>query len=331
MGTALSRTMGGVGAMAMSALLFGSAQLHLDGILIVNGLPLEGSRVIMIAKDGEAQVLTEGLSHFTLRLDLQKDYLVSFERPGCVSKQLRFNTNVPAENLSPDGFRFPFQVTLEPAPEGQRMEYAGPVGYIHFDGKLNDFSYSTDYRMLKDDFLAKELELIQTKLMSEVPSASPVAPHPAHDAGLTASMRKPVMAEAIKPVRAQDMVAPVVSRTPPMVHVLATATAPSPVSLNDIEPGTPHTAHPLSLALSEPARTEAVVMKRLAEPLDVEAVPVVEKEVQVDSLRVTTIIRLHRGMTTDEYRRVVSYYGGTTYFCNGYACSADTFQRGVNR
>jgi hypothetical protein len=315
-----------MGVMAVSALAFGTAQLQLDGLLIVKGLPLEGSQVIVITREGEAQVLTKGLSRFTLHLDLQKDYLVSFERPGCVSKQLRFNTNVPAENLNPEGFRFPFQVTLEPAPEGQRMEYAGPVGYIHFDAKLNDFSYSTDYRMLKDDFLAEKLERIQTKLKSMVHPVPPVAPGPAMDEGLTASTRQK---QLVKPPVNTDMIAPMVSRTPPMVHVLDTSAVPSPPPKSRLDP--PPAGHRVSPASPAPDHSEAVATKGASEPWHLGKVIAVEKEVQVDSLHVITIIRFQKGTSTDEYRRVVSYYGGTTYFKNGQACSEDTFQRSVAR
>lgn len=311
--------------MAMSVLAFGVPQLHLDGILIVKGLPLEGSQVIVITRYGEAQVLTGGLAHFTLEMDLQKDYLVSFQRPGCVSKQLRFNTNVPAENLDPEGYRFPFQVTLEPAPEGQHMEYAGPVGYIQFDGKLNDFSYNTDYRILKDDFLAKELERVQANLNSKVRPASTVAPTPPKDEALTASMRKLPPTDAAGPGR-NDVIASVVSRTPPLVHVVDVPVVPTLPRTS--RPG-PTDVRPASAAPPVPARSEAVAMAGSLEPWHSEAASGVEKEVQVDSLHVITIIRFQKGTSTDEYRRVVSYYGGTTYFRNGQACSADTFQRSV--
>lgn len=318
--------------MAASVLAFGIAQLHLDGMLIVKGLPLDGSQVIVITKDGEAQVLNENLSHFTLNLELQKEYLVSFERPGCVSKQLRFNTNVPISAVNPEGFRFPFQVTLEPSPQGQHIEYAGPVGYIQYDKKLNDFSYSTDYRMLKDDFLAKELEVVQTKLRSTAAPSSPLTTIPAdeHAHGPSASTRSLVRIEPVTPVAPYEVIAPVVSRTAPMVHVLGNSEIPAPGPLSMPEPvPSPMLKQAREVApLTEPERP--VIAVRAPEP-KIDEPTGMETEVQVDSLRVITITRFRKGTDTDEYRRVVSYYGGTTYFCNGYACSADTYQREVNR
>ena len=315
----------------MCALAFGSSPLRLDGILIVKGLPLDGAQVIVLTKDGEAQVLTEGLSHFTLSLDLQKDYLVSFERPGCVSKQLRFNTNVPAERLNAEGFRFPFQVTLEPAPDGQRMEYAGPVGYIHFDQKLNDFSYSTDYRVLKETFLAEQLELVQTQLRPKLPPVTSRVAAPANEELLVESTRSHTRVEPAKPLGPYEMMAPVVSRTPPMVHVLGSSEVPSPPAVMRSEPTpAPVVDHVNAIP---PTRTPEKPVKAVVspQPLTVDEATGVEKEVQVDSLRVITITRFQKGTDTKEYRRVVSYYGGTTYFCNGSACSENTYQQAISQ
>ncbi len=331
MRASINRAIGGGLAMALCALAFGASPLRLDGILIVKGLPLDGARVIVLTKDGEAQVLTEGLSHFTLNLDLQKDYLVSFERSGCVSKQLRFNTNVPPERMNPEGFRFPFQVTLEAAPEGQRMEYAGPVGYIHFDEKLKDFSYNTDYRILKENFLAEQLELVQSQLRAPVQPVTSRVAAPANEELVVASTRTHTSVEPAKPLAPYDMIAPVVSRTPPMVHVLGSSEVPSPPVIIRSEP-TP-TAVVQHVNAIAPTRTPEKPVMAVAspEPLRVDEATGVVREVQVDSLRVITITRFQKGTDTKEYRRVVSYYGGTTYFCNGYACSENTYQLAISQ
>jgi hypothetical protein len=53
-----------------------------------------------------------------LQLDLQQSYLLSIERPGCISKQLVFNTTVPSCCIRAEGYSFPFQVNLEAPPHG---------------------------------------------------------------------------------------------------------------------------------------------------------------------------------------------------------------------
>src|SRR5436189_56048 len=71
-------------------------------------------------------------------------------------------------------FDFPFQVTLEPRPDGQRFEYAGPVGYIRYYPERKDFGYDTDYSRKADPILAKRMELATTDLKTSGPSAEPV-------------------------------------------------------------------------------------------------------------------------------------------------------------
>jgi hypothetical protein len=56
---------------------------------------MAGAKVILVSDAGEEQVITHGLDRMVLQLDLQQSYLLSIERPGCISKQLVFNTTVP--------------------------------------------------------------------------------------------------------------------------------------------------------------------------------------------------------------------------------------------
>lgn len=311
-------------AATLLALALGaSPQLRLDGILIVKGAPVEGSQVIVLSKGGEVRVLEEELAHFTFALDLQEDYLISFQREGCVSKQLRFNTHVPVAALRPEGFQFPFQVTLEPPPAGQHMEYAGPVGYIHFDAGLGDFSYSTDYRMLKEDFLAKEMQLARTALRNRTLPA--LAPQPARP---EEEHSRP-LPERTDRVRAQAVLAPTVSRVPPMVHVLAMPPPAAPAAPAPHVPLPPEET--VKVAERRTTGPEAESNQSGFEELALAQGTGFEKEVLADGLRVITIIRKQEGQRIEEFRKVVSYYGGTTYFCRGYACSADTFERELNR
>lgn len=333
MGNYVHRTLGVLLGGALALWAMGKPQLHLDGILIVKGASVEGSRVIVLGSDGETRVLDDGLAHFTFSLELQKEYLVSFERPGFVSKKLRFNTKVPVGALTLEGFRFPFQVTLEAPPDGQHMEYAGPVGYIDYDGGIGDFGYSTDYRMLKEDFLAEELAHVHSALRERSGPAAPgmLRPAIAESTGGSAEPAAPAAMPSanLKPRHPNEILAPRVSRVPPMVHVLAAPPLAAPAA------PVPHVPLP-------PEETVKVAERRAPVPeagnnqsgfeeLALAQGNGIEKEVLADGLRVITIIRKQEGPRTEEFRKVVSYYGGTTYFCRGYACSADTFEREISR
>lgn len=312
--------------MSLSVLTWG-AGLNLDGIMMVKGMSMTGARVIILGPDRSSRVLTEGLDHFTLRLELNTEYLLSFEREGCVSKQLQFNTSVPQGYPAGEGFYFPFQVTLEPMPKGQTFAYAGPVGSIHFDKYINAFGYDTDYRVAKDEVLTKRLELVRTEI--ERKAAADLVPVAIPLSGTVPSIG--VKNPEITPVTPYEVIAPTVSRTAPMVHVLETpkegmevvptATQPTHAALDEIRPSKPG---PELLALSTMPKENTIQSPAVMPSYR-------WKEVQADRLHVITTIKVPEGGREVEYRRVVSYYGGTTYFCDGTACSEQSYERAIAR
>lgn len=252
-------------------------------------------------------MLTAGLTRFRLELELQKDYLLSFERPGCMSKQLQFNTRVPPY-AAVGGFRFPFQVTLETMRTGERTEYIGPVGYIHYDESLGEFGYSTDYRIAKDEVLGARLEKARTVLNAKETGGE-------HRASVKrASAKEEGLEERPAPERllAHERVAPTARHVPPMVHVLdAPSARPATAGAEAIRP-----------VLPEESKLAEVYHGRSGVDL--------QSEVLVEPLHVTTIVTRTEGMQTTEYRRVVSYYGSITYFINGRPCSADVYRQGIS-
>lgn len=302
----------------------GPEALLVDVKVIVKGLPMEGARVIVVSKDTEQQVVDDNLSHFRLELGLQKDYLFSFERPGCMSKQLRFNTAVPPDRLSPRGYSFPFQVTLEPIPSGQRMEYAGPVGYIHFDEATGNFGYSTDYRIQRDAVMEERLESVRAKL--DVPTAVARATRSGKNGGpeKMAVLRPRAEGTAPQGLHLGEQMAPTVGRVAPKVHVLATmddpVQGPSPgpgeTSAGAAVRAWARQAHPQEgVAVDGPSASRGGVR--------------IESEVKVERLHVTTIVTRQDGLMRTEYRRVASYYGGITYFRDGRPCSAEVYEQGI--
>ena len=317
-------------AMVFSMAVLGSPNLHLDGILLVSGMSREGARVIVVSEDGASEVLTEGLARFTLDLDLQTEYLISFERPGCISKELRFSTKVPVGYPVGEGFYFPFQVTLAPPAAGLHYTYAGPVGYIHFDKDINAFGYDTDYRIANDEVLSKRLELVRTTLE---PPPIPVASPASMPVKSTATIPDWIMelSEAISGQDHSGTLAPTVSQVAPKVHVLEVPIAEKPIVDEPTRPamaermdqagGSGPDAAQIELPPSVPVYAMALASKDSYYSKDVEA----------DGLRVITTITVKHGIQNDEFRKVVSYYGGTTYFCNGRTCSEWTYNRGVAR
>lgn len=305
-----------------------AAGLHLDGMLLVQGQSLEGARVIIVGHGKEPLVLTRSLAHFNLELELNSEYLFSFERPGCITKQLRFNTEVPQ---SGDDYYFPFQVTLAPPPQGQSFTYAGPVGHIRYDRRLEDFAYDTDYRTVRNEKLEKQVELARLALRDAgMDRSAPVSPVSLLQTG-----------KERRPVRHGDMDggqsgffgtrAGTVSQMAPLVHVVEHIQRTTP-ALGLIEPHEAMVAETPQmgtvLAAAPPPKHTTTADGLFAQRKTSRNKTT---EVLVSKLHVITIVRVHADGQQEEYRRVASYYGGVAYFKNGTPCTEALYRRELAR
>lgn len=327
------KVVGWMAAMACSSLASGHAVLNVDGILIVKRMPLEGARMIVVSKEGDAEVRTEGLAHFTLSMELGRTYLLSFERPGCMSKQLLFNTAVPEADMGPSGFTFPFQVTLEPAHAAERVQYAGPVGFIRFDAQTDAFGFSTDYRIAKDDALMARLEQVRGEHPGEeaVPLVLPV-----DTAGIGKAVRGAV--PATRPdgegrfAGPEGQLAPTVGRVAPMVHVLESTRQPAWAAKEDVRSSFvwPDVVPPSAVEVQKGAADSPAVEGPKGVVQEQHA-RVISEEVESDHLHVITTTKVEQDGKAEVYRRVAGYYGGVTFFRDGYPCSEFTYREGTGR
>src|SRR5690606_37331728 len=114
---------------------------------------------------------------FDLVMALQDNYIITFEREGCPTKRIAFNTSVPVE-VQREEYTFRFQVTLRFLAEGERFEYAGPVAFVYYSEAVSRFVYDTDY--------AKEPSERMLALLSA--NSAAIAPAPAVPEPLVAKL-----------------------------------------------------------------------------------------------------------------------------------------------
>lgn len=276
--------------------------LHLDGELRVRGGSLAEAKVIVIPEHGAPWLVDQDLAHFSVKLELQGKYLLSFEHRGSVSKQLLFDTTVPQAQVRLEGYRFPFEVTLEPTPFGEAMEYAGPVGSIHYDPSIRDFGYRTDYRIAKNVQLEQRLLTARTDL-ARTGSAGRSPLNKAEVAD-----RRP--REVLGP---NEVLAGTASRMPPLVHVLKT----------------PDTVAELPGPAVEEPPAPTVGEAHLAKEELAEAGPFAHAEVTVGERYVSTDVLVKENGRVVAYRRVVKFYGAVTYFRDGRPCSPEVYRQGI--
>lgn len=308
-----------------------TAVLRVDGILRVKGMPLSGARLIILEQDGAMEVMERGLERFERELPLHTAVLFTFERNGCVTKQLYFDTHVPGEDMGFAPFSFPFKVTLEPPPDGQRFEYAGPVGYIRYYPERHDFGYDTDYKRLADPVLAERMRGVMTRLGAPVPLASPNAVSVADVAGTANEAWEtnafnelvPTMATRetlVHPTGTMERTVPAAIEGPPEGPAL-------PVIVPFLASGASPVGPPSMAPEDTGDGTAASGMRDLSSP----AVPLVERseELIVEKRWVIKIVRLTSNGTTEEYRRVQHHFGAVYYFRNGGTCSEWVYEHGI--
>lgn len=116
------------------------------GRVKVDGGSLDGTRMV-VYKDGEKQrTVASGLGKFSLDLDLNSSYILSFEKDGFVTKKLSFDTHVPADAAASPFTPFDFAVSIfKQYDDVNTVVFNQPVGMIRYDATAGDFDYDTDY------------------------------------------------------------------------------------------------------------------------------------------------------------------------------------------
>lgn len=151
-----------------SAIASNSGSLHLDGLMIVRGDRNATARVVVTDLRTPGMALDNVSGHFTLDLGLGRNYLLSFEREGMVTKLVYIDTTVPDAELASD-FQFPFQVTLFEQGWNGVMAYDGPVGFVRYAPEKRDFVHRTNYRIVPGSPEAERLKELISRRMGAAP------------------------------------------------------------------------------------------------------------------------------------------------------------------
>lgn len=298
-----------------------------DGLLRVEGASWQGTRVFVVPATGQAYEFELTAVRFILPLVANELYMLSFERIGCPTKQVLFDTHLPDHVTSVD-LVFPFQVTLSYLPVSERFEYEGPVGFVRYSAAVSDFVFTTQYRLKRQKNMTERLDVLRL-----------VPPH--NDAAQATSVSSvpfpatPLVAMSTEPV------APEVGTTPlvPIAHVIAehetvdrttmkVSTLPQeelPLDPIQVEPSVADMPleGPLPsvvpIVVSEPVipptiSTPVVPVERAH--IDRAAAPPLceHHEVVIEPRRITYITRPKREGGCTELRKVVHAYGAVFYF-----------------
>lgn len=322
------------------------AVLNIDGIVRVKELPFSGTRMVMMEHEGPVEIVDRGLDRFYRSLPLGSTFLLAFERAGCVTKQLYFDTNIPAEALAFAPFSFPFKVTLEP-PGGREFEYAGPVGYIRYYPERQDFGYDTDYTKIAHPVLIDRMMSFKSELKAPKMTSAP-EPSVVTSTGPSTPVEQSVEVPVVEGITTREVAIPASTSSPserapasvevayvapvlpkeevkmpePKPEVTSMAAAPEPIAVAEEH------HKPVPVIKPKPVRSTAAITAPRIDPVPItlSTDTTRSEELIVEKLRVTKVIRFETGAQVTEYRKVQHLYGAVFYFKNGESCSEQTYQ-----
>jgi hypothetical protein len=182
-------------------MVLGQGKFTVNGRLKIEGSDLSGARAVIYKNGEKDRTVTTNLNKFTLELDLNENYVISFEKPGFVAKKLSFNTRVPADAVTKGFTPFEFAVSLfKQYDDINIVVFNQPVGVIRYESGLGDFDYDTDYTKSIQSQLQQVLAEVEKRQKEEAQQAKAQA---AADAKAQAEAKKQADAQAAADAKAQ--------------------------------------------------------------------------------------------------------------------------------
>jgi hypothetical protein len=120
---------------------------------------------------GEKKTLP-GQSKFSLNLKVNNDYILSFNKPGYITKKIELNTSAPADRIEQGFYPIEMIVILIKQYEGVNIVvFNQPVAKYKYSKITDDFDYDTDYTKQIQSALKDAEEELATKKKEEKANA----------------------------------------------------------------------------------------------------------------------------------------------------------------
>lgn len=102
--------------------------------------------MVVVKKNGISVFSVPGDKNLRLKLDFDEAYILSFTKPGYITKQIAVDTHVPAERIETGFDPYKIGVRLYKQYDGvNTVVYNQPVANIRYMASLDDMGYDTDY------------------------------------------------------------------------------------------------------------------------------------------------------------------------------------------
>ncbi len=171
---------------------------------------------MVLSRNGKAIETLPGQSSYKIDLEYGGDYVLSFSKPGYITKKININTVVDDEERISQGFEsYPFTVILiKQYDDVNIVVFNQPVAKINYSKKFDDFDYDTDYtksiqsaiKKAEDELKEKEKELKANPPKPAVDSTAIIAKQKKEEE-LKAKEEAKKLAEAEKKKEAEEKAA----------------------------------------------------------------------------------------------------------------------------
>lgn len=107
---------------------------------------LDGSYMVMENVTTAEKQTLKGISNFNIYIKFNCTYILSFSKPGYITKKIELNTSAPAERIEQGFYPVEFNVYLFKQIEGVNIVvFNQPVGKWNYNKMMDEFHYDTDY------------------------------------------------------------------------------------------------------------------------------------------------------------------------------------------
>ena len=329
----------------------------INGKLKVEGGDLRGATIVIDKNGHKEKTIPAGNGVFSIPLLFNNQYQLSFEKEGCVTKKLSFDTHAPAEGIEDGYHEFDFTVSLfKQYDDVNIVVFNQPVGMIKYYEEIDDFDYDTDYTKSIRSRLQKALEQVEKAKEEEEKKEKLAAKEKkVEDAKAKAELKEKKEQERTEKARSEEEASIALLKAEEEER----KTADAKIAAANLEEEQKRSREKENNKERERLNATARMEKRMLaqaqfhEGSDVRvSIPVqegfenspirmaktveaVEEPVLVDLIeeiyraeeliieenKVITRITLENGQLADRYQKVVHKFGATFYFKNGHSCS----------
>lgn len=133
--------------------------------------------LITISKNGSVyRTIDPSKGKYNVELDLGAEFILTFTKPGHITKAVVIDTHVPNGREKEDFAKFTAEVGLEMQPEDQIITYSQPVGKIKYSMVSGDFDYDKDYTKTATEAQKRDRENPKPAPKPPTPNPRPVTP-----------------------------------------------------------------------------------------------------------------------------------------------------------